>query len=62
MSGLLFLVWCLKNSQSAAVFSNWLHPQTGQRIDVMGGELQRGTEGEEERALVHTFYCHFLHM
>lgn len=27
------------NLQSAAVFSDWFHPQTGQRVDMMCGEL-----------------------
>lgn len=34
----------LANSQSTAVLSNWFHPQAGQRVDVMCGELERGTD------------------
>lgn len=45
--GELLRTWLIvrtNNSQSAAVSGDWLHPQTGQRVDVMRGELQRQTE------------------
>ncbi len=45
------------NSQSAAVVSDWFNPQTGQRIDMMCGELQR-----EAKQRFMYFIIIFLHI
>lgn len=43
------------NSQSTAVFGDWFHPQTGQRIDVVCGELQREMKSSTSYILLPSF-------